>query len=175
MISGIWGTSQSESITSAKNNDKLLSTNMHTTLKQYPGFDLPQTMRGMTSNSRWRWGWCWGWWRWCCRCDGDAPPYAKEDLMVSMAVIFLQRLQQINPSGGGRRVPPPLLPQKIIGKLGRPFSVETESSIRRRRRGDHWAPNGPRWRGLPGWPHHLVSFRPCGPSRVPRPFQVLLV
>jgi hypothetical protein len=23
---------------------------MHTTLKQYPGFDLPQTMRGMTSN-----------------------------------------------------------------------------------------------------------------------------
>jgi hypothetical protein len=23
---------------------------MHTSLKQYPGFDLPQTMRGMTSN-----------------------------------------------------------------------------------------------------------------------------
>jgi hypothetical protein len=37
---------------------------MHTTLKQYPRFNLPQTMRGMTSNLRWRW---------CCRCDGDAP------------------------------------------------------------------------------------------------------
>jgi hypothetical protein len=38
---------QSESITSPQNNDKLPNTNMHTTLKQYPGFDLPQTMRGM--------------------------------------------------------------------------------------------------------------------------------
>jgi hypothetical protein len=50
MISGVWNTTQSESITSPHNNDKVPSTNMHTSLKQYPGFDLPQTMRGMMSN-----------------------------------------------------------------------------------------------------------------------------
>jgi hypothetical protein len=50
MISGVWITTQSESITSPQNNDKMPSTNMHTTLKQYPGFDLPQTMRGMMSD-----------------------------------------------------------------------------------------------------------------------------
>jgi hypothetical protein len=38
-----------------------------------------------------------------------------------MAAISLRRLQQISPSGGGRRVPPPLPPQKIIGKLERPL------------------------------------------------------
>jgi hypothetical protein len=41
---------KSDSITSPQNKDKLPSTNMHTSLKQYPGFDLPQTMRGMMSN-----------------------------------------------------------------------------------------------------------------------------
>jgi hypothetical protein len=50
MISGICGTTQSESTTSPQNNDKLPSRNMHTALKQYPGFDLSQTMRGMMSN-----------------------------------------------------------------------------------------------------------------------------
>jgi hypothetical protein len=50
MISGVWNTTQYESITSPQNNDELPSTNMHTMLKQYPGFDLPQTMRGMTSD-----------------------------------------------------------------------------------------------------------------------------
>jgi hypothetical protein len=50
MISGVWNTTQSESINSPQNKDKLPSTNMHTTLKEYPGLDLPQTMRGMTSN-----------------------------------------------------------------------------------------------------------------------------
>jgi hypothetical protein len=50
MISGILSTTQSKSITSPQNNDKLPSTNMHITLKQYPRFDLPQTMRGMTLN-----------------------------------------------------------------------------------------------------------------------------
>jgi hypothetical protein len=50
MISGIWDTTQSKSITSPQYNDKFPSTNMHTSLKQYPGFDLPQTMRGMTLN-----------------------------------------------------------------------------------------------------------------------------
>jgi hypothetical protein len=96
----------------------------------------------MTSNSRWRWCWCWGWWWWWCRCDGDAPPYAKEESMVSIAAISLWRLQQISPSGGGRRVSPLPPPQKITWKLGRPFSDDTESSIRRRKRGDHRGPNG---------------------------------
>lgn len=50
MTSGIMSTTQSENITSPRNNDKLLSTSMHTALKQYPRIDLPQTMRGMTSN-----------------------------------------------------------------------------------------------------------------------------
>jgi hypothetical protein len=50
MITGICGTTQYESITLPQNNDKLPSTNMHRTVKQYPGFDLPQTMRGMMSN-----------------------------------------------------------------------------------------------------------------------------
>jgi hypothetical protein len=46
------------------------------------------------------------------RCDGDAPANAKEE---SLTAISLWRLQQINPSGGGRRIslPPP---QKIMGK-----------------------------------------------------------
>jgi hypothetical protein len=175
MISGIWGTTQSESITLPQNNDKLLSTNVHITLKQYPGFDLPQTMREMTSNLRSRWCWCWGWWWWCHRCDGDAPPYAKEESMVLMAVISLQWLQQFSPSRGGRRVPPPPPPQKITRKLGHLFSDDTESSLRRRRWGDHRGPNGPRWRGLPGWPRHLVSFRPRGPFCVLRHLQVLFV
>jgi hypothetical protein len=55
MTSSIYGTTQSKSITSPQNNDKLSSTNMHTALEQYPGFDLPQTMRGMMLNSKWRW------------------------------------------------------------------------------------------------------------------------
>jgi hypothetical protein len=33
MISGVWITTQSENITSPQNNDKMQSTNMHTTLK----------------------------------------------------------------------------------------------------------------------------------------------
>jgi hypothetical protein len=173
MISGIWGTTQYESINSPQNNEKLPSTSMHTTLKQYPRFDLPQTMRGMTSNSRCRWCWCWGGWWWCYRCDGDAPPYAKEESMVSMAAISLWRLQQISPSKGGRRVQPP--PQKITGKLERPFFDDTESSIRRWRQGDPRGPNGPGWCGLPRWLRHLVLFGPCGPSRVLQPLQVLLV
>jgi hypothetical protein len=35
-------------------------------------------------------------------------PYAKVESMVSMDMISLWRQQQISPSGGGRRVPPPL-------------------------------------------------------------------
>jgi hypothetical protein len=50
MISGIGDATQSESITSPQNNDNLPSTNMHTSLKQFLGFNLPQTMRGMTLN-----------------------------------------------------------------------------------------------------------------------------
>ena len=50
MTRGIYDTTQSESITSPQNSDKIPSTIMHTALKQYPGFDLPQTMRGMTSD-----------------------------------------------------------------------------------------------------------------------------
>jgi hypothetical protein len=62
-------------------------------------------------------------------------PYAKEESMVLMTAIFLRRQQQINPFEGGRRVPPPPPPQKIMAKIGRPFSVETKASIRKRRRG----------------------------------------
>ena len=47
---GICDTTQSGSITSPQNNDKIPSTIMHTTLKQYLGLNLPQTMRGLTSN-----------------------------------------------------------------------------------------------------------------------------
>jgi carbamate kinase len=50
-----------------------------------------------------------------------------------MAEISLQWQQQITASGGGRRVLPPPLPQKIIEKIGRHFSVETKAYIRRRR------------------------------------------
>jgi hypothetical protein len=67
----------------------------------------------------------------------EIPPYAKEESVVSMAAISLWQLQQISPSEGGRRVPPPPPPQKITGKLGHPFFLDTESSIRRRKRGDH--------------------------------------
>jgi hypothetical protein len=97
--------------------------------------------------------------------------------MVSMVVISLRRLLQISPSEGVRRVPPPPPPppQKITGKLGHPFFLDTESSIRRRRRGDHRGPNGPGWRGLPGWSRHLLSFRPRGSSRVLLPLQAFLV
>jgi hypothetical protein len=173
MTSSICGPTQSESITSPQNNDKLQSTNMQTSLKQYPGSNLPQTMRGMMSNSRWIWCWCWGWWWWCCRCDGYAPPYAKEELLVSMAVISLRRQQQIRPSGGVRWILPP--PQKIARKLGRPFFLNKELSMRIRRRGNHQAPNGPRWRDLLGWSCHLVLFEPRGSSRVLLPLQSLLV
>jgi hypothetical protein len=48
-------------------------------------------------------------------------PYAEDELMASMAAISLRRLQQISPSEGGRRVPPPPSPHKISGKLGHPF------------------------------------------------------
>jgi hypothetical protein len=92
-----------------------------------------------------------------------------------MVAISLQRLQQISPLGGGRRVPPPPPPQKIIGKLGHPFFLDTESSVRRRRRGDHQGPNGPGWRDLPGWLRYLVSFEPRGSSRVLLPLEVLLM
>jgi hypothetical protein len=50
MISGVWNTTHSKNITPPQNNDKLPSTNMHTSLKQYPGSDLAQTIRGMMSN-----------------------------------------------------------------------------------------------------------------------------
>jgi hypothetical protein len=49
MISGVWITTIFQSITSPQNNDNFPSTNMHRTLKQYLGFNLPQTMSGMTS------------------------------------------------------------------------------------------------------------------------------
>jgi hypothetical protein len=50
MTSGVWSTTQFESITSLQNNDKMPNTNINTTLKHYLGFDLPYTMRGMTSD-----------------------------------------------------------------------------------------------------------------------------
>jgi hypothetical protein len=42
MINGVWITTQSKSITSSQNNDKMPSINMHISLKQYPGFDLKE-------------------------------------------------------------------------------------------------------------------------------------
>jgi hypothetical protein len=38
--------------------------------------------------------------------DEDAPPHAEEESVAMMATISHWRQQQINPSGGGRRVPP---------------------------------------------------------------------
>jgi hypothetical protein len=102
-------------------------------------------------------------------------PYAKKELMVSMAVISLRRLQPISPFGGGRRVPPLPLPQKIIEKLGLHFSIVAESTMRRRRRGDHQGPDGPGWHGLPGGPHHLCLLEPRGSSCVLQPLEVLLM
>jgi hypothetical protein len=148
---------------------------MHTSLKQYPGFDLPQTIRGWRRISRWRWCWCWGWWTWCCRCYGDAPPYAKEESMVSVVAISLQWLQQISPSRGGRSVPPPPSPQKIMGKIGCLFFVETKAYIRRRRWGDHRGPNKTCRRGRPGGLRHPGSFRPRGSSHLLQPLHLLLM
>jgi hypothetical protein len=103
MISGVWSTTQSESITSPQNNDKLPSTNMHTTLKQYPEFDLPQTMRGMTLNLEVEMVLRLGMMKMVMK----MPPYAKEESVAMMAAISLRWQQKINPSGGGRRVPSP--------------------------------------------------------------------
>jgi hypothetical protein len=63
--------------------------------------------------------------------------------MVSMAAISLWRQQQISPSGGGRRVSPPLSPQKIMGKIGHHFFDETKVYIKRWRRDDHRGQTGP--------------------------------
>jgi hypothetical protein len=52
---------------------------------------------------------------------------------------------------------------------------EMKAYKRRRRRGDHRGPNGPRWRGQSGRPRHLFSFGPRGSPRVLPPLQVLLV
>jgi hypothetical protein len=134
-ISGVWSATQFQSITSPQNINKLPSTNMHTTLKQYPGFDLPQTMRGMTSNLEVEMLLMLG--------IMKMPPYAKEESVAMMAVISLRRQWKISPFGGGRRVPPPSLPQKNMGKLGRIFSLETKVSIKRRRRDDARRPNEP--------------------------------
>jgi hypothetical protein len=82
--------------------------------------------------------------------------------MASMAAISLRQLQQISPSGGGRRVPP-LPPQKIMEKIERPFFHEMKASIRKWRRGDHRGPDGPRWRGLHGGPHQLSSLSLVAP------------
>jgi hypothetical protein len=106
------------------------------------------------------------WWRF--------SPYAKEESMVSMVVISLQWQQQISPSGGGRWVLPPPPPQKIMGKIGHPFSIKMKVSIRSRRRGDTWGPNVPWWRGLPGGPRHLSLFDPRGSPHVLPPRQMLL-
>ena len=46
-ISGIWITTQSENTISPSNKDKMPITNMQIALEQYPGFNLPQTMRGV--------------------------------------------------------------------------------------------------------------------------------
>jgi hypothetical protein len=108
---------------------------MHTTLKQYPGFDLPQTMRGMTSNLEVEMLLMLG--------IMKMPPYAKEESVAMMAVISLRRQWKISPFRGGRRVPPPSLPQKNMGKLGYIFSLETKVSIKRRRRDDARRPNEP--------------------------------
>jgi hypothetical protein len=54
----------------------------------------------------------------------DAPPDNKEESVAMMAAISHQRHEQVSPSRGGRRVPPPLLPQKIWGKQGIPFSLK---------------------------------------------------
>jgi hypothetical protein len=132
-------------------------------------------MRGWRQISRWTWCWCWGWWRWWRRCDGDAPSYAKEESMVLMEVISLRWLQQISPSGCGRRVPPPSLPQKIMGKIGHPFSVKTKAYIRRRMQCDHRGPNETWWHDLPAGPRHLGSFWPHGSSRLLQYLQLLLV
>jgi hypothetical protein len=108
MISGLWITTQSESITSPQNNDKIPSTNMHTTLKPYPGFDLPQTMRGMMFDLE-----------------------VEMVLMLGMKMHLptqrrsrwqfptngSSKMTGSDPSRGGRRVPPPLVPQKIPGKI----------------------------------------------------------
>jgi hypothetical protein len=118
---------------------------------------------------RWRWCWCWGWWIWCCTCDGDAPPYTKEESVVKMAVIYLRRHQQINPSRGGRRIPHPPPPQKIMEKIGHPFSVETKAYIRRRRRGDGRGAN------RPSRPCHPCPFGPRGLPHVLPPLQMFLV
>jgi hypothetical protein len=124
---------------------------------------------------RWRWCWCLGWWRWWCRCDGDAPPYAKEESMVTMAAISLRRKQQISHSEGGRRVLSPPPPQKIMGKIGRPCSIETKAYIRRHRRGNDQGTNRTWWRSQLGRPHHPCSFGPRGSPHVLPPLQMLLV
>jgi hypothetical protein len=95
--------------------------------------------------------------------------------MVTMAAISLQRQQQISPSGGGKRVPPLPSPQKIMGKIGCHFFIETKAYIRRQRRGDHRGPDGPWWLSVPGGPRHLCSFEPRGSPRVLPPLQMLLV
>jgi hypothetical protein len=46
----VWITTQFKSISSPQNNDKIPNTTMHTSLKQYSGFDLSQTMRATTSD-----------------------------------------------------------------------------------------------------------------------------
>ena len=45
-ISGIWITTQSDNSISPPNKDNMPITNMQIALKQYPGFNLSQTMRG---------------------------------------------------------------------------------------------------------------------------------
>jgi hypothetical protein len=52
-IIGIWITTQYENIISPLYKDKLPITNMQIALKQYPGFDQSQTMRGKVGYWRW--------------------------------------------------------------------------------------------------------------------------
>jgi hypothetical protein len=139
MISGVRCTTQSESVTSPQNNDKLPSTNMHTTLKQYPRFDLPQTMRGMMLNLE-----------------------VEMVLMLGMVLMVMKMLLpmarrsrwrrwQRFPTGDNIRLTPTEVEEgfrlchrlKNMGKIWHRFSSETKASIKIRRRDDARGANGP--------------------------------
>jgi hypothetical protein len=159
-ISGIWITTQSENIIAPSNKNKLSITIMQIALKQYLGFNQSQTMRG----SRWiememvlMLGMMLMW--------IERPPLRQGEVVKTMVSVSPFQKASKQQDLSSPRVGDDFRLSHRLCKLWereiwRPFSGETEASVKRESRDDAQGANGFGWRGPVRWPRHLVSFSP---------------